>query len=231
LKTGEDGSVTDLGSVCFLHDRDFEPFAFVRGKRSTGLAVDIIRAALEGAGYRAFFWAAAMDTVPLLLKFGAADGMAVMGVTPQRRRHYDFSRPFLHTGGALFAPAGRTAGLTPETLTGHRVCTPGSGPLAPHLRRHYPGIRLLLVSDYQQALEAVVAGRATAAALNVHAGRHLVRRRFQGRLAPADGLFHTLSLAAAVTKGSTHGWMVTVNRSLERMQADGTCDRIVHKWL
>ena len=217
--------------VCLLHDRDFEPFAFVRQGRSTGLAPDLLRAALDGAGSRPVFWATAMAAVPRLLQYGAADGVAVMGVTPERRVSYEFSRPFVRTGGALFAKAGRTTGLTPAALAGQPVCTPGSGPLATYLRRQYPGICLRLVSDYRQALEEVAAGRVAAAALNYHAGRRLVRRCFAGRLAAVGGMFHTLYLAAAVPKGRAQGWLAPVNGELQRMQASGIYDRIVRKWL
>lgn len=215
--------------IRLAYDNPFPPLAFSEGGEARGAVIDILSEAFARIHIRASFIPTPMEHIRRLLEAGEADGIAFYAITPERKALFDFSDPLLMTGAALFVKS-------PEPLAdlqeceNRRVATPGTGPLSAYIQREVPGARLLLVQDYREALEAVLAGNADAAALNMHVGRDLIHRLFRGRFTLPDKVFLEMPLAVATMKGSNSSLLDKINEGLRRLKKERTYARIMEAW-
>ena len=181
------------------HDPDFPPLNFVENGASRGLVIDIVEELFPRIAREAVF-------VPMpLAQLEAAlaadiDGIAFQGIVPERRARLDFAQPYFDSGGAWFVRTG-----SPLPADGARVVTPAAGPLAGEVARKFPGLRLAKVASYHDALNAVLAGKADAAALNQQVGAYLCRRDFADAFTLPDRPFSPVPIDRKSTRlNSSH---------------------------
>lgn len=191
------------------YNPDFAPFAACRNGRAEGLVVARLAGALDAAGLMGDFRPVPLPTMVARLLAGDVDALAGVAVAPARDGVLAFSGPLVMTGGAWFALADAAwpddDGLRAAEPGRWRVVTPAAGPLAAPVRSRFPGLRLLTCTDYPEALQAVLDGRAEAAALNLQVGRHMAARDHPGRFALPDTPFFPVPLALAVPAGDPAG--------------------------
>ncbi len=211
------------------YDNPFPPLAFSEGGEARGAVIDILSETFARVHIQASFIPTPMEHIRRVLEAGEVDGIAFYAITPERQVLFDFSDPLLMTGAALFVKS-------PDPLAdlrgceNRRVATPGTGPLSAYIQREVPGVRLLLVQDYREALETVLAGNADAAALNMHVGRDLIHRLFRGRFTLPDKVFLEMPLAVATMKGSDSSLLDKINEGLRGLKKEGTYARIMETW-
>ena len=217
-------------NVRLAHDDPFPPFTVHKDGRSEGIVIDILQEALKRVTIEPVFIPAHMDKIQDLVKAGEVDGLAFLGINPERRKLYDFSEPLLITGGALFvkAPYPSPSGL--KEFEGRTVVTPLKGPLADYIKHEFPKVHVTTVEDYPAALRTVLDGRADAAALNPQVGIHLVNQSFQGKFTFPKTIFLEVPLAVAVSKGTHAVFLQKVNEGLASIKKDGTYARVLEKW-
>jgi ABC-type amino acid transport substrate-binding protein len=213
------------------HIEKFEPFAVAKEGKSEGLAVDIITEALAKVNIRALFVGDQQDKLEGLLAKGEVDGWAFLGINPERRKTYDFSDPYLISGGALFVKSPNPPSSDLKEFEGKTVVTPKIGPLAGYIEKNFPKVRVMTdVKSYTETLQAVVDGKADAAALNTQAGSVLAGQLFPGRFSMPEKGFLDIPIGIGVLKGM-HGDLLTrFNEGLKLILADGTYDRLLNKW-
>ena len=207
------------------------PLSEVKDGQPTGLAVEILAAALERAGIAIELVPLPLEQMELSLQDGRAIAAFPMAITAERREVLDFSDTLLMTGGALYV---RAPELTPEglkALAGKTVVTPKTGPLAAFIRKTAPEVKLVVAEDYESSLARLVAGEADAAALNYQAGTMIANRGYPGRVTTPAAMFLELPLGAAVIKGRNAELLAGLNTGLASIRADGTWDRINKGWL
>ncbi len=136
-------------------------------------------------------------------------------INPERKKTFDFSNPYLITGGALFVKAPNPPCSPLSELEGKTVATPQKGPLAGYIRENYPKIRLFTdVKDYPATLEAVLDGKADAAALNTQTGTVLAQKLFPGRFSLPERGYLEIPTGVAVLKGRTSDILAKLNQGL-----------------
>lgn len=213
------------------HDQRFPPFAEVKDGQSTGLAVDLLRAAAGKAGITVVFVPVPFDQLPRTLEDGRADATFPTAITPDRREKFDFSAPLLPTGGAFFV---RSPAPTPDTLAsvaGKTITTPRTGPLVAYLQKNAPDAKLIVTADYDESLAQLVSGQADVAALNFQTGAKLATRLHPGKITPPDRLFWELPFAVAVPKGQSADLLARLNGGIAAIHADGTFEKINRNWM
>jgi polar amino acid transport system substrate-binding protein len=214
-----------------VHIEPFEPFAAVKGGRSEGLSIDILTEALSRAGLKVVFIGAHQDKEQDLLAKGEADGLAFFGINPERKKTFDFSDPYLVTGGALFVRSPNPPCFDLKELEGKTVATPLKGPLAGYIKKNFPKVNVLTdVKDYNATLEAVLDGKADAAALNTQVGAVLAQKVFPNRFSLPPKGFLEIPIGVAVLKGKQDHLLRKLNEVLKAIMADGTYDKIIAKW-
>ena len=213
------------------HIENFEPFAVAKAGKSEGLAIDIIAEVLSRVGIKVTFVGDHQDKLDDLLSKGQVDGLAFLGINAERKKIYDFSEPYLISGGALFIKRGSPLSPDLKELGGKTVATPLKGPLAGFIQKKFPSVMLITdVKDYKETLQAVLDGKADAAALNTQSGAVLANQLFPGKfLLPQKG-FLEVPIGVGVLKGKQGTFLGKFNEGLKSVLADGTYDKLVEKW-
>lgn len=217
--------------VRFAHQERFPPFVELQNGKSGGLFVDILRAAANRVGMEAEFIPVPFKQVQGALEDGRADAIFPLGVTPERRQSFDFSAPFLITGGALYVRAPNPTPESLSTLSGKILVTPRTGPLAAIIQKTAPNVKLVLTTDYEESLARLVSGEADAAALNFQVGQRLSARLHPGKLTEPRAMFMETPLAVGVLKGRDSELLARLNAGLSAIRADGTWQEINNRWI
>lgn len=208
----------------------FPPFAEFKDKKTEGLAVDIVRAAAERAGIEVEFVPVPFEQVQKTLADGRAEAVFPLTITPERLPLFDFSAPFLVTGGALFV---RAPNATPEglgVLADKIVVTPRTGPLAAFIQKNAPNVKLVITADYEESLARLVKGEVDAAALGLHVGRSIANRLYPGQVTQPRTMFTELPFAVAVAKGQRGQFLTQLNTGIAAIRADGAWQQINNRW-
>jgi len=213
------------------HDENFPPFAYTEDGQSTGMAVDILRAAAQRAGLDITLVPVPFKQIQPSLDDGTADAIFPLAINPERRTTMDFSTPLLMTGGALFVRSPQPEPASLKDLAGKSVVTPKTGPLAGYIQRTEPAVDLVVTTDYDESLRKLVSGEADAAALNYQVGTMLAKKQQAGKLTLPNKMFLELPLAVAVKKDSQAQMLSKLNDGLEEIRQDGTLEKTQQKWM
>jgi polar amino acid transport system substrate-binding protein len=116
----------------------FPPFTELKDGKAEGLAVEIVRAAAGHAGIEVEFVAVPFAQVQSTLGDGRAEAVFPLSITPERLPLFDFSDPFLVTGGALFVRAPNSTPQGLGSLADQIIVTPRTGPLAAYIQKNAP---------------------------------------------------------------------------------------------
>jgi ABC-type amino acid transport substrate-binding protein len=213
------------------HIENFEPFTVAKEGKSEGLAIDIVAEALARVNLKVLFVGKHQDELDDLLLKGQVDGLAFLGINPERRKTYDFSEPYLISGGALFVKSPNPPSFDLKAFEGKTVATPQKGPLAGYIEKKFPKVKALTdVKNYMETLQAVVDGKAEAAALNTQSGSSLARRRFPGKFSLPEKGFLEVPIGIGVLRGKQGYLLTKFNEGLKKVISDGTYDKLVKKW-
>jgi polar amino acid transport system substrate-binding protein len=213
------------------HIEPFEPFAVVKGGASEGLTVDILTEALSRAGIKVVFSGQPQEKEQEMVLKGEVDGLSFFAINAERKKSFDFSDPYLMTGGALFVKSPAPPCNSLKGLEGKTVATPLKGPLAGYIKKNFPGVKVFTdVKDYKSTLEMVLDVKADAAALNTQVGAVLARGSFPGKFSMPEKGFLEIPIGVAVAKGKHGDFLAKFNNGLKAIMADGTYDRIMAKW-
>jgi polar amino acid transport system substrate-binding protein len=203
------------------------PLISVKDGKTVGLVADILKAAAAREGITIVF-------VPLqsgaakALSSGSVDAIAPMLITTQSLQTYDFTQPFVITGGGLFV---RAPSPTPTLaqLVGKTVLTPSFGPFVSYIQQNFPGVKVVPTGSYRESLDAVVGGTADAAALNIEDGA-AVAATYADKITIATTIFMREPLGLAAAKGAHTDLLVKLNAGIAAIRADGTLQRIEALW-
>ena len=208
----------------------FPPFTEFKDGKSEGLALDIVRAAAARVAIDVEFVPVPFEQVQRTLEDGRAEAVFPLTITPERLLHFDFSDPFLVTGGALFVRAPNTPPENLGALSGKIVVTPRTGPLAAFIQRNAPDVKLAITTDYEESLGRLVKGEADAAALGFHVGISIAGRLYPGQVTQPRSMFTELPFAVAVAKGHGKQFLTRLNAGIAAIRADGTWQQINNRW-
>lgn len=213
------------------HDERFPPFAEAQNGQSTGLAIEVLRAAAARGHVELVFVPVPFQQVQQTLTDGRADAIFPIAITPERRQTLDFSAPVLPTGGAFFVRSPDKTPISIAAIAGKTVTTPRTGPLTAYLQKNAPDAKLIVTASYDESLAQLVSGEADVAALNFQTGAQLAARLHPGKITPPDRLFWELPFAVAVPKGKAAGQIAKLDAGIAAIRADGTFERINASWL
>jgi polar amino acid transport system substrate-binding protein len=225
------GMCATAETVRFAFQEHFPPFVDVQGGKTTGLFVDVLRAAADRVGIEIQFVPVPFEQVQGTLTDDRADAIFPLSITPERRANFDFTDAFLMTGGALYVRAPQP---TPENLTalsGNILVTPRTGPLAAFIRKNAPEVKLQLTADYEESLARLIDGKADAAALNFQVGAALAKRLYPGQITIPRAMLFQGELTVAVRKGQKSELLTRLNTGLAAIKGDGTWQRINDTWM
>lgn len=212
-------------------DQPFAPFGFVEDGKPKGMLIELVGAVLERVGRPFEFVPLSLEESERALLERRVDALAWKGVSAERRKSMDFSAALAVTGGALFTRPGLASSTDLDDFAGLTLVTPRGGPLHAQIEREHPGVRLRDGVDYEGSFDALVAGQADVAALNLQVGLLLARRKYAGKFGLPTAPFVPVPLAFAVPKGASQELLRSFDAHLAALKAEGAAERIAEKWL
>jgi len=219
-----------LRPIRFAYVEPFYPYAFLKEGETTGIAPELLHLALGPMGFEVEWTGMNLEEVQNAVQAGRADAIGVFARIPERMSSFDFSDPLCTTTAGLFCRKADPPRFRLEDHAGRTVCTPARGPLANFIKSRYPDVRVKTVADYAAALEAVLLGEASAAALNLQVGGTLVQERFPDSFHLPDRTIFEVDLCVAVCKGKHAEVIAAVNEGLRITQREGTRSVIMKRW-
>lgn len=217
--------------IRFAYDEPFYPYAFLKDGETTGIGPELLDLALCPMGFEVEWIGMDLEEVQHAVQAGRADAIGVFAKTPERVSSFDFSDPLCTTEAGLFCRKAEPPRFQLEDHAGRTVCTPARGPLANFIQSRYPDVRVKTVADYTAALEAVLLGEASAAALNLLVGGGLVQERFPDSFHLPDRTIFEVDLCVAVCEGKHAEVIAAVNEGLRRTQKQETRAAVMKRWL
>jgi len=165
-------------SLSLTSTPNWPPFEMKQDDDSyAGIAADFIRIAAGKVGLdiTPVFdtnWQAHMEK----LKTGKLDAAPGLNETPKRLRDFIFTKPYIEYYSAIFTTADREDIFSPDDLSGKTVALEEGYAIARNLPTDRPDIKMLLVKTTQEALEAVVTGKADAYIGNQVVASYLIKK-------------------------------------------------------
>ena len=212
-------------------DQPFAPFGFLEDGKPKGMLIELVGAVLERMGRPHAFVPLSLEQSERALLERRVDALAWKGVSPERRKSMDFSAALVVTGGALFTRPGLAPSADLGDYAGLTLVTPRSGPLHLEIERDFPGLKLRDGVSYEGSFNALLAGQADVAALNLHVGLLLARTRYPGKFGLPTAPYIPVPLAFAVAKGTSQELLRSFDAHLAAIKAEGAVERIDVKWL
>ena len=212
-------------------DQPFAPFGFVEDGKPKGMLIELVGAVLERMGRPHAFVPLTLEQSEQALFERRVDALAWKGVGAERRKSMDFSAALAVTGGALFTRPGLASSTDLDDYAGLTLVTPRGGPLYAQIEREHPRVRLRDGVDYEGSFNALLAGQADVAALNLQVGLLLARRKYADKFGLPTSPFVPVPLAFAVPKRTSGDLMRGFDAHLAALKAEGAVERIAEAWL
>lgn len=111
--------------------------------------------------------AASMADMMSQVSLGQADMIGALVASDDRQDRLNFSRPYIENSFVLLTLKGKRSPAYLEQMDGKRLALIKDSPLAPWIKRQYPGIVLVEVDNPFQVLDMLSLGRVEAAATSL----------------------------------------------------------------
>ena len=216
------------GSLVFLANKNLAPVAYLDHGVPSGLAIDLTRAIAARMPHSVQIRLTDWTRAQALVASGRADALIQINPTPERRKTYDFSDPFLESHFSIFVRQDGPDVSDVASLRGLRVGVEAGG-LPQQVLGEDGHIPLTVVPSFPAAFRMLAAGKLDAVVVDYRVGMYvLATSRIKG-IWTAGAPIGTTYSAIAVRKGDT-ALLDAVDTALRSIKADGTYDQIVKKW-
>ncbi|WP_158300875.1 ATP-binding protein [Chromobacterium sp. ATCC 53434] len=138
--------------------------------------------------------------------------------------------PYLASTTIMVTTSDKPMLFNPKQLNGKTVTVKGGGSYERYLRRHFPGIRLMLIADPEMALDAVASGKAYAAVGSDVVLEPIIQRKYMGTLNLA-GAIPDMYAVVSMGVSKRHPELCSIiNKSLAQLTADDA-SRMYDYWV
>ncbi|MEO7649342.1 MAG: response regulator, partial [Bryobacteraceae bacterium] len=198
-------------------------------------AVDVLGEAARRKGFPVE-WVPSPPEPEKLLPAGKVDLWASLSISPERKRLFYFSQPYLQNEYCLVTRTRMRAeeAPSPMELTGQIVAFSSSRARSLLLAKILPNVRPLPMPDRESVLKALCDGRADSGFLEVRVATSHALRRPEGcrsvdlALAQLSGATLPIAIGAAP---KAERYADALREEIGRMAADGSLTRIYGRWL
>ncbi|MBU1240512.1 transporter substrate-binding domain-containing protein, partial [Myxococcota bacterium] len=213
-------------------ERAYPPFCIVeKNGEVTGFANELLRAALKAMGRSVTFRTGTWTQVKGQLESGEIQALPLVGRTPEREAHLDFTFPYMSTHGAIVIRKNQKGIHFFEDLRGRSVVVMENDSAHEFLRRSGQPMTIHTTPTFREAFRQLSGGRHDAV---------IVQRLVALRLIKSMGISN-LRVVSAPIKGFRQEFCFAVkegdketlsllNEGLALVIADGTFRRLHAKW-
>jgi polar amino acid transport system substrate-binding protein len=224
--------IESSGTLRLGIDPSFPPFEFAQADGLAGLDVDLAHAVASDLGLKAEFIHLSYDGLYDALGTGQVDVLiSALIISPERTRDFAYGQSYFDAGEMLFYSAGNQGIEEIDALSGGALAVElgAQGHVEATIwSRRIDGLRLQTYNSSNEALQAVVDGKADAALVDAVSGRLFMMQQ------PALQRSHqqvTSEPFAMVVRRQDTVLLDRLNDSLERLSLSGRLEGIVATWL
>lgn len=161
------------------NERDWPPFNFNADGSPSGYSIDYMDLLAKKIGVRVqYITGPSWDEFLSMMKSGEIDVMLNIVNTKSRRSFLSFTKPYLVTSEVIYTRKNTSGIESLDDLVGKTVALPKGFFTVTTLQEYYPGIKLILVKNARESLEAVAFGRADATVGIAGVMQYLVQKNF-----------------------------------------------------
>ena len=211
----------------------YPPYSIVaESGEADGFSVELLREALAAVGHKVSFETGPWNEVKQMLVDRQVDVLPLVGISPERKHHFDFSFPYLTMHGAIVTRHDDDKVASFADLKGKNVVVMQGDNAEEFMLRNDFGVKLITRPSYDVALQELAAGQHDAVVMQKllfqDLSRELGLRNLQA-LGPFDDGFKQ-QFAFAVAKGDGD-LLDLLNEGLALTMKDGTYGRLYRRWI
>jgi len=223
--------ITENPNVSVAATNNWAPFEYQNTEGIyRGISADILNLICERAGLKCQPTLANWETLYPALLNDELDLSPAMTPSPERRKHFEFSQPYLHSLITVFTAKDNTSISGIADLQSKSVALEKGHYLAQSLISQYPGIRFREVKDPLEALTLVATHNVDAYIGNNFVGEYFINR-FLPRQIQAAGFLDVdpTPLTIGVRKGKP-ALLAIINQGIASL-SEADIDTIRNKYL
>lgn len=163
LSQTEQEYLKNKGTVVFVSQTNYPPFEFTgkNGQRE-GMMLDLVRWIGVEAGFQPVFEDMTFLKAQLTVQRGQADVLTSLFYSETRTQRFEFSRPLFAVPALIYVQSGRTDIKDLEDLNGKSIAIQRGDYAKDFLEDHKITFTSVDASDFEEAIEDVIEGKADA---------------------------------------------------------------------
>lgn len=226
---GFGGSAHAQDTIRVGTDATFPPFEYSENGKRVGFDVELIEAIAKTMNKKVeWIDIDFKGLVPGLLAKRFDVAASAIYITDERRKVVAFTDPYYPGGLVIMTRKGDTSIKGPDDLKGKKVTVQVGTKSVGYLKDNFPAVERVEVEKNQEMFQLVEVGRADAAVTGKPAAKVYARTR--GTLQVVDKQLTVEEYGYAIRKEDTD-LLRQFNDALKKLQADGTYQKLVDKYL
>lgn len=210
-------------------DATFPPFEYTENGKRVGFDVELIEAIAKSMNKKVeWIDIDFKGLVPGLLAKRFDVAASAIYITDERKKVVAFTDPYYPGGLVIMTKKGDTSIKGPDDLKGKKVTVQVGTKSVGYLKDNFPAVERVEVEKNQEMFQLVEVGRADAAVTGKPAAKVYARTR--GTLQVVDKQLTVEEYGYAIRKEDTE-LLKQFNDALKKLQADGTYQKLVDKYL
>ncbi len=218
--------------VLISAETNYPPFSYVNENgEATGFAIDIFKAAANAVNLKVKvelgLWSDNMES----LSTGKVDAIAIMAITSEREKKYDFSHPYITLRGTAFVRRFDNSILKYVDLYGKQLLVMEKDNAHEYVQREKLSNNIITTISQQEAFRILDSGRCDAVITQQITGQSVLKELELTDIKPVKFSLpnYTDDFGFAVQKGN-HFLLSALNEGLEKIVRNGEYDIIHSKW-
>lgn len=210
----------------------YPPFCIVtKDNQADGFSVELLRAALKAMHKDVVFKVGPWSEIKQDLADGRIQVLPLVGRTPEREAHYDFTFPYLTMHGTILVREDDTRIRSLEDLKGMQVAVMAGDNAEEFLHRTKLGATIVPRPSFEQAMQELAAGKHDAVVIQKLLALQLMKQLEVTNLKTVGPPLADFvqSFCFAVRKGDNK-LLSLLNEGLSIVIADDTFNRLRVKW-
>jgi two-component system sensor histidine kinase EvgS len=212
---------------------DYPPFSMVTPEgEADGLAVDMLKAAVEAMGLDITFKTGPWNQIKSDLASGELDVLPLVGRTPERETLYDFTVPYLTLHGALFVRDDEAEIRSLADLPGKRIAVMKGDNAEEYVLRAKLSDQILSTTSFKEAFHMLAKGEADAVIAQKLMGVSLLKGLSikNVKVVGKPNEEFKQDFCFAVQKGNSE-LLARLNEGLAIVNASGIAQQLKKKWM
>ena len=213
--------------ITFAVSAEYPPFEYIDKGEIKGFDIDLAQLIAEKMGVQVVFENRSFSTIFPMLQSGQVDAaISTLSLSPERRKHFDFSQTYYKSDLATVFKETRPVTSVAQLEANKIGCQLGST-MELWLKEHRPSVQRVAMDHNNQMIEALKAGHIEAVLMDEVQARIFSQKNpglAYAVIAPVDEGY-----AIAFKKGSIY--REPVDQILKKIRAEGALENLKNKWL